>query len=224
MTVSGHSNYKKSRHAFVRRHWERVDHLYKTDLVKGYIASQLELEDALTYLVNTLEEAGIADDTVIAITSDHYPYGLDVEDGVYADKDGYVEELYGYEMKNMFDRYRNSLIIWSGCLEDSEPIVVDSPTCTIDILPTLANLFGTEYDSRLFPGRDVFSGTAALVFDTGYRWMTDYGYYTGGKFTPFDSSIELPEGYVDTVKSIVRNKIKYCRGVLDTDYFRYLFG
>jgi len=224
MTVSGHSNYKKSSHAFVRKHWERVAHLENTDLVKGYLASQLELEDALTYLVNTLEEAGIADDTVIAITSDHYPYGLDVEDGVYADKDGYVEELYGYEMKNMFDRYRNSLIIWSGCLEDSEPIVVDSPTCTIDILPTLANLFGTEYDSRLFPGRDVFSGTAALVFDTGYRWMTDYGYYTGGKFTPFDSSIELPEGYVDTVKSIVRNKIKYCRGVLDTDYFRYLFG
>lgn len=224
MTVSGHSNYKKGSNAFTRKHWDRVAHLDNTDLVKGYLAAQLEFEDAMTYLVNTLEEAGIADDTVIVITSDHYPYGLDVEDGVYEDDDGYVEELYGYEMKNMFDRYRNSLIIWSGCLEDSDPIIVNSPTSTIDILPTLSNLFGTEYDSRLFPGRDVFSGTAALVFDTGYRWMTDYGYYTGGKFTPFDSSIELPEGYVDTVKSIVRNKIKYCRGVLDEDYFRYLFG
>ena len=34
----------------------------------------------------------------------------------------------------------------------------------------------------------------------------------------------LPDGYVDTVSAIVRNKIRYCDGVLDTDYFRYLFS
>ena len=104
--------------------------------------------------------------------------------------------------------------------------MVTSPTSSLDILPTLSNLFGTEYDSRLFPGRDVLSDTAALVFAMNYDWKTDYGTYyaASGQFVPADPNQTLPEGYVDTVSAIVRNKIRYCDGVLDTDYFRYLFS
>ncbi len=226
MSVSGHSNYGKSDNTFTKRHWDRVSNLEYSDLVKGYLAAQLEFEDAMAYLVGALEEAGIADDTVIVIASDHYPYGLDIDDETSGNKYGYIEELYGYEINNSFDRDHNRLIIWSGCLEDSDPIIVNSPTSSIDILPTLSNLFGTEYDSRLFPGRDALSTSPALIFNKSYDWMTDYGYYINksGKFTAFDESIELPDGYVDTIKAIVRNKINYCKGVLDEDYFRYLFG
>ena len=104
--------------------------------------------------------------------------------------------------------------------------MVDTPTFSLDILPTLSNLFGTEFDSRLFPGRDVFSDADALVFNANYDWKTEYGTYIArnGKFVPKDESVELPEDYVNKMKAKVRDKIRYCKLALDTDYYRHLFS
>ena len=224
MSVSGHSGYTKSGNAMTRKHWDKVEHLPYSDTVKGYIAANLDLELALTNLLNTLEEKGIADDTVICISSDHFPYGLD-SDAKLGDMP-YLSELYGYEVENYFQRDHSRLILWCGMLEDMEPIVVDTPTFSLDILPTLSNLFGTEFDSRLMPGRDVFSDAPALVFNANYGWKTELGtYYSStGKFVPASEDTVIPENYVKTIKAIVRNKMSYCSGVLDTDYFRLLFG
>ena len=95
----------------------------------------------------------------------------------------------------------------------------------LKLLPTLANLFGVEFDSRLFAGRDVFSDATPLVFNLNYDWKTEYGTYYSSKnnFIPADPNITLPEGYVDAVKTVVRNKIRFCKSVLNTDYFGYLF-
>ncbi len=224
MSVSGHSVYSKSGNAMTRKHWDKVKNLDYSDDVKGYFAANLELEYALEYLVSELEAKGIADETVICIASDHFPYGLDNDAAL--GKMPLLSELYGYSVKDVFQRDHNRLILWCGSLEDEEPIIVDTPTSSLDILPTLSNLFGTEFDSRLMPGRDVFSDAPALFFNLSYDWKTEYGtYYSSkGKFVPADESVELPKNYVSTMKAIVRNKIRYCKGVLDTDYFRYLFG
>lgn len=223
MSVSGHSGYSVSNNAMTRKNWDRVAHLDYSDEVKGYLAANLELEDALAYLVEVLEEREIADDTVICIAADHFPYGLD-NDAALGNMP-YLSELYGYSVEDYFQRDHNRLILWCGSLEDEEPIVVDSPTFSLDILPTLSNLFGTEFDSRLMPGRDVFSDASALVFNMSYDWKTEYGTYyaSKGKFVPNDG-VEIPDHYVDTMKAVVRNKVRYCKGVLDTDYFAYLFG
>lgn len=223
MTVSGHNNYTKSSNSMTKKNWDRVQHLPYSDEVKGYIAANLELEDALTHLVNELEAAGIADDTVICLSTDHFPYGLDSDAGL--GNMPLLSELYGYDVVNYFQRDHSALILWCGSLEDQEPIVVDSPTFSLDILPTLSNLFGTEFDSRLMPGRDVFSDAEALVFNTNYDWKTDLGTYyaSSGKFVPANEDIEVPDGYVDYMKSVVKNKITYCSGTLDTDYLRHIF-
>ena len=78
----------------------------------------------------------------------------------------------------------------------------------------------------MLPGRDVFSDAMALVFNTNYDWKTELGTYyaSTGTFEPADANTTIPEGYVDAIRSIVRNKINYCQGVLDTDYFRHIFG
>lgn len=219
MTVSGHSNYYVAANAMVEKHWDRVSHLDEPMLIRGYRSCQMELEDSMAFLLKELDAAGILDDTVICITSDHFPYGLN-NDG------GYLDELYGYDVTTNLKRDHSALIIWSGCLEDMDPIVVDSPTFTPDILPTLSNLFGTEYDSRLLPGRDALSDTEALVYNLNYDWKTDYGTYISykDKFYPNDPEQELPENYVKTIAAIVRNKVNYCSGALEYDYFRYLFG
>ena len=224
MSVSGHNNYSPSSNSQTKKHWDRVQHLPYSDTIKGYYAANLDLEDALTWLVAELEAKGIADDTVIVIASDHFPYGLDSDAPL--GKMPYLSELYGYEVLDYFQRDHNRLIMWCGILEDMEPIVIDSPTFSLDILPTLFNLFGVEYDSRLLPGRDVFSDTPALVYRTNYDWKTDLGTYyaSKGKFVPVSEDIVIPEDYVKTIKAIVKNRVNYCDGVLETDYFRHVFG
>lgn len=225
MSVSGHNPYTNnpSANAMSAKNWDEVKDLPYSNTVKAYIAANLELEHALTYLVTTLEKAGIADDTVIVLSADHFPYGLD-DDGTLGNMP-YLEELYGFTPRNYLERDHNRLILWCGCLEEMDPIVVDTPVSSLDILPTLSNLFGTEFDSRLFPGRDVFSDAQPLVFTINYDWKTDLGTFTAGNgaFTPVSEDIEIPEGYVDRMKAIVRNKVNYCRGALDTDYFRHVF-
>ncbi|MBQ8550263.1 MAG: sulfatase-like hydrolase/transferase [Clostridia bacterium] len=222
MSVSGHSGYSRVGNSMTAKNWDRVAHLDYSERVKGYLAANLEFEDAMAYLVKTLEEKGIADDTVICISTDHFPYGLDTN-GTLGNMP-YLSELYGYNVTNIFQRDHSDLILWCGCLEDEDPIVVDEPTSSLDILPTLSNLFGTEFDSRLMPGRDVFSDAEALVFNTGYGWKTSLGTYNAGKFTPVSEDTVIPEGYVENMKTVVRNKIRFCSGVLETDYYRYLFG
>lgn len=223
MTYSGHCGYTTDTNAFTKRNWDRVKDLDKSSLIKGYLAAQLELEDAMTYLVEQLEQAGIADDTVICLSTDHFPYGLDYGD--WAGKKSNLAKLYGHPVNTFLERDHSRLILWCGCLEDEEPIVIDTPTSSLDILPTLSNLFGTEFDSRLMVGRDVFSEAAPLVFNTSYDWKTEYGTYNAAdaKFTPADASVTLPDGYVDTMKAIVRNKVRYCKWALESDYYRYLF-
>lgn len=223
MTYSGHAVYTRDGNAFTNMHWDRVAHLDYPDIIKGYLASQLELEDALAYLMEELEAAGITDDTVICLSTDHFPYGLDY--GGWEGRNSNLAKLYGFPTNTYVERDHSQLILWCGCLEDMDPIVVDTPTCSVDILPTLSNLFGTEFDSRLMVGRDVFSDAMPLMFNIFHDWKTEYGTYNASEqtFYPIDESIEIPEGYVDAVKAIVRNKIRYCKWLLETDYFRYLF-
>ena len=216
MTVSGHSNYTPGSNCMSVKNWQYVKSLPYSDAVRGYLAANLELEFAMAYLVQALEDAGIADDTVIVLVADHYPYGLSNRE---------LTELFGYAPTNLFKRDHNRLIIWSGCLEDMEPIVVDTPTFSLDILPTLSNLFGTDFDSRLMPGRDVFSDAPALVYNYNYDWKTEYGTYlsSSNTFTPASEDMVIPDGYVEQIKATVRNRIRYSAAVLDTDYYNLLF-
>ena len=221
MSVSGHNGYLPAQNAMAKKNWDRVEEGW-SDTVHGYLASNLELEDALTSLIRTLEDKGIADDTVIVICADHFPYGLDY--GASLGDMPYLEELYGTPVKDYLTRDHNRLIIWSGCLEEEDPIIVDDPVSSLDILPTLSNLFGTEFDSRLFAGRDVFSDTDPLVFNMNYEWKTDLGTYVNGKFTPVSDDTEIPDGYVERIRKIVQNKVQYCKGYQSEDYFRHVFG
>ena len=107
-----------------------------------------------------------------------------------------------------------------------EPIQVDEPTYSLDILPTVSNLFGMEYDSRLLVGRDVFAkNTTPLALFRNYSWITDKGYYNAltQEFTPADESITVDEDYIKTISAIVKNKVKYSKYILEQNYYNILF-
>ena len=163
------------------------------------------------------EEAGIADDTVIVLTADHFPYGLGT---AWGNDHNCQAELYGVDKYDQIDRDRNSLIIWSGCLE-GKGIQVDAPVCSLDVLPTLSNLFGVEYDSRMTVGRDALGTEEAIVPWPDYSWVTELGKFEAStnKFTAFVEESQIPEGYVDRISTIVRNRVNFSRSVQGCQFY-----
>ena len=97
---------------------------------------------------------------------------------------------------------------------------IDAPTFSLDILPTLSNLFGVEYDSRMFVGRDVFSDQMPLVLWNNYSWKTELASYNSatGEFIPAEG-VEVGEDYQEQISAIVRNKITFSDVVLERDYY-----
>lgn len=162
MTFSGHYQYNWD-NAMSAKNRDAVKDLPYSEPVKAYIACNLELEYALEYLMQRLEEAGVADKTCIVLTNDHYPYGLTEDE---------YNELAGQTLDTTFEKYRNSFICYVPGL--SENIVVDEYCSTADILPTLLNLFGVDYDSRLLAGTDVLSSGihAAVLSDKSFLTKT----------------------------------------------------
>ena len=219
MTVSGHCNYSTGGNAMSRKNFDLMSGLDASDKIKGYFAAQQELEFALSYLVQRLEEAGIANDTVIVLATDHYPYALE-KGSTWGNTKNYLSELYGYPYSDDAGRDHSALIIWSGCIDDL-CLSVDTPVYSLDILPTLSNLFGVVYDSRLLVGRDVFSDAEPLVLWNNFNWKTDKGSYMDGKFTPAEGA-EIEAGYADRISAIVKNKINYSKSVAKHNYFNYV--
>lgn len=221
MTVSGHCGYGQNWNAQTRKNYHLVEDLDYPEAVKGYLASQLELEKAMASLVAQLEAAGIADDTVIVISPDHYPYGLELSN-TWHNQEDYLKYLFGVEKIDRFVRDNTALIIWSGCLEGME-LEVNDPVYSLDILPTLSNLFGVEYDSRLLIGRDVFSDEIPLVLWPGHSWKTDKGTYdaTNQVFTPAEGQ-EVDDAYIEYVSTLVSNKFRFCTSVQTNYYFNVL--
>ena len=225
MTYSGHSIYNFTHHEQAIKHKDLVQGLDASTKIKSYVAAQLELEDAVKILVDRLEEAGRLDDTLIVLTSDHYPYALQ-NSMIWANDRDYVSELYGYAASDEAKRDHNLLMFWSGAFEKAdEPIVVTQPISSIDIVPTVLNLMGADYDSRLYPGRDVLSTDEGLVMWNSYSWKTEKGFYdaTTGRFTPAEGE-SVDEAYIDNTKDVVRDKLNYCKNVIERDYFSYVFG
>lgn len=225
MTVSGHANWGWG-NAMSAKNREAAVATYPnaSQPVQGYIAANLELEYALTYLLEQLEAAGIADDTVICLTADHYPYAL------VTNEVDYYQELSGLQDSELdISRYRNTLILWSGSME--QPVTVNTPCSSIDIIPTLSNLFGLTYDSRLLSGRDVFAENynasqastcmplVILPTNRGNSWITAAGTYDAKTrtFTP-NPGITVADDYVDTVTSLVDAKFSYARQLIQYDY------
>ncbi|MCD8314088.1 MAG: sulfatase-like hydrolase/transferase [Firmicutes bacterium] len=226
MTVSGHANYSFSGNAMSKLHADEVADLDYSDEVKAYIACQLEVEYMLEYLVEALDEAGILEDTVFVMSADHYPYAL---------SDSALAELYGLDENGIhgnFDLFRNGAVIWCASME--EPVYIEKPCSTIDLLPTILNLFGVSYDSRLLMGVDLNSSTDPLVIlnrDSGYpswNWINAYGSYNTStkEFTAAEGVIvddSVISTYVSQMNSIVSTKRKYSFRILDYDYYSYVF-
>ena len=212
MTVSGHMEYTFGGNTQAAHNKDAVAELPYSSNAKAYIACNKELDKALEYLLAELEKAGIADKTVIAFSADHYPYGLEKQ---------YIDEIAGHEVEKNFELYKNYGVIWSASIK--EPIVVTKPCSSLDLVPTLSNLFGLEYDSRLLMGSDILSDSPALVIFCDKSFITDYCMYNAnnGK-TYMLKDVELPDKYISNVMAVVKNKFNISKSILVNNYYKYI--
>lgn len=213
MTVSGHTNYTFNGNRVASNNRSLVENLDYSNLTKGYLATQKELDKAMEYLLNRLHEENIADKTVIVMSADHYPYGLPKEN---------YDELAGHKIDEYFELYKNSLIIWSAAMK--EPIVVDKVGSSLDILPTISNLLGLKYDSRLLMGTDLLSKSDPLVIFSNHSFITDKVMYNSKtkKTVWLDGATEDTE-YLKKMNKIVKQKFDYSQMILDNNYYSHVF-
>ena len=210
MTVSGHFAYTFSDNSMASKHKNEVKDLSVGQNAKAYVATQIELDRALERLLNELEKAGKLDNTVIVLLADHYPYELDMNS---------INSLSNYKRDEVVEVNHNSLILWNSKMEDTH---IAKPCMSSDVLPTVYNLFGVDYDSRLFTGRDILSDSLGIAIMRNHSWVTDKGtYFAGSK--KFVGETDLPDNYVNNINTLVNNRLNIAKLILETDYYKYLF-
>lgn len=176
LTISGHMPYSDNR--IVAPYRDIVRALPYSETTQNYIATAMEVDKAMETLIRKLDEAGKLDNTLIVAVPDHIPY-FDVPtlEELAGEKFGSSDDLeYLKEGSLNFEVYRNSLIMWSASME--EPVQVDKVVGQVDILPTLSNLLGLEYDSRMMAGKDALSDSEGLVVFSSSCWKSDRGSIT----------------------------------------------
>ena len=214
MTFSGHYQYNWD-NAMSAKNRDAVKDLPYSEPVKAYIACNLELEYALEYLMQRLEQAGVADKTCIVLTNDHYPYGLTEDE---------YNELAGQTLDTTFEKYRNSFICYVPGL--SENIVVDEYCSTADILPTLLNLFGVDYDSRLLAGTDVLSSGLHVAVLSNKSFLTKTFRYDAGTETviPADENTTVSDELAEAYRLYVDSRFQLSGNILNSDYYAHVFS
>ncbi|MBQ0102314.1 MAG: sulfatase-like hydrolase/transferase [Firmicutes bacterium] len=235
MSVSGHHNYKFGGYndicdknkaivedadlAALGMNFDLTnsDQAEEAEHAKAYIAANIELDRALEYLIEQLRANGTLDKTVICLTADHYPYGL--EDSEYARMLGYSKPS---SMKyDRLERYKNTLIIWNSAMKHVE---VTKPCCTVDILPTLLNLFGFKFDSRLYSGKDILSDSYGLAMLKDQSFITDKIVYNSRYDLTYklDKSFTVEDSYTEAYMQEVSNRFAIAKAILNCDFYKAL--
>ncbi len=211
MTVSGHLMYTFNGNAMADKNRELVKNLSYSNAVKAYLACNIEFDRAMGELIDRLEKSGLAEDTLIAISPDHYPYGLTNSE---------ISELAGHPVETNFELYKGIFILWSKGIKSEE---ISKPCASLDILPTISNLMGVEYDSRLLMGRDILSDAQPLVVFSNWSWLTDKARYNSksGKFILAEGETKesVSKQYRTETAQRVNNMFKYSAKILETNYY-----
>lgn len=213
VTVSGHGGYTFSSSAMAKKHMNEVKDLNISEKPKAYLAAQIELDRALEDLIKKLDEAGKLDDTVIALVGDHYPYYLSVDE---------VNEIADYEKDGIIEINRSNFILWNNKMDI---VTVDKVGSEIDVLPTLYNLFGVKYDSRLIIGKDILSTEPGLAIFGNRSWVSDKGSYFSqkNKFVPKDN-VSVDDDYISYMNTLVNNRMSMSKNIMANDYYKKVLG
>lgn len=128
------------------------------------VAGAMETDRMIGELVDKLEASGHLDDTVLVFYADHYNY--------YMMDDGLNMDIKGVDNMNMLQN--TNFFIWS---KDVTPTQVEKVTASVDVLPTVANLFGLDTTGAFFVGHDGLGDQGGYVFFADGSWYDGETYW-----------------------------------------------
>lgn len=208
MSISSHLSHDFKNNDMAKKHQEKVENLSCSEEVKAYISATIDLDKALENLIKNLKQNNLLEDTVIVLVPDHYPYGL---------SDKQLSEISSLE--NEYDKYKSGLVIYNSGTKGEE---FDKYASNIDVLPTLLNMFGAKYDSRVIIGKDIMSDSKGIIIFNDRSFLTDKGYYNekANEFIPFKKSVS--RDYIENKRMEAFDKTNISSMILETNYYKYL--
>lgn len=189
-----------------RNHPELFNSAMDTETNCAYAQAKIT-DDFFKGLLERLHEDGLLEDTVIVAYTDHYTYGFSDED-----------KLLHYSLdrgSSIFDKVP-MLIYHYG----DEPMEVDKTNATIDLLPTIANLFDLKA-SKYYMGQDIFDPRyGGLAYFKDYSWYDGHTYMVNGEVVFSDGSQTAEK--MEAISEEVSNRIRYGEKMVTLDYYNYL--
>lgn len=206
MTISSHLSHNFEDNDMAKKHKDKVKDLKYSEAVKAYISATIDLDNALKSLLENLKKNDKLDDTVIVLVPDHYPYGLSDEE---------LNEL--KPITTAYDKYKSGLVIYNS---DTKGEKIDKFASNIDILPTILNMFGIKYDSRVIIGKDIMSSSDGIVIFNDRSFLTDQGFYNEKTNEFSTTKTNIAKSYIKDKKIEVFNKTNISSMILETNYYK----
>lgn len=209
-TVTSHQYYRTS-----SKYYKEYKDLFPSDYpsdVKVYMSRLKVVDEAIGILIDGLEERGLLEDTVIALFCDHYPYAINTNSisnvlGLDVDVDHLVDQV--------------PFVIYNKGMESQE---FDMYTSYVNLTPTLANLFGISYDSRIYMGSDILSEyyENMVIFADG-SWKNNIGYYsTSTNEITYYTEKTYSDEEILAINEQVALKLNMSSAAIKNNYFSYL--
>ena len=202
VSYNGHQPYSLDKCGdYPESYYERIRAEYPNiadDLV-CYYAKQMDFDRGIGLFIHHITM--FRQDTVIIVFGDHFAKGIIDESGTFTGNRD----------------FKTPLIIWHMSVEANEVIKY---TSTLDILPTIANLFGLEYDTRTTFGNDIFNENYnGFYFNNFGDYYTDNYYYNSNNdsLELFNTSMTEEEARKELNEFILR--LNVARTIIETDFF-----
>ena len=212
ITYSGHGPYTEEQDTISAPHLARaravIDYStvpYTTEAQKEEytraVAQAMETDAFIGGLRERLEADGHAEDTVLMLFTDHYcKYFSDAE---------FISAIKGETDRNMLSNV--PFVIWT---EGITPQVYDKYVSTMDIAPTVVDLFSLDADLRYYIGNDMFGPDGGVVYFRNYAWYDGKTYDTGNDASTNPAVLAMREQ--------VHEQIDISQDTFRCNYFAYL--
>ena len=221
ITYSGHGPYTTEQQNISEPHLDRARAVsdystvpYTTEAQKEEytraVAQAMETDAFIGGLRERLEADGHAEDTVLMLFTDHYcKYFSDTE---------LIEAIKGTSDHNLLSNV--PFVIWT---EGITPQVYDKYVSTMDIAPTVVDLFSLDADLRYYIGNDMFGPDGGVVYFRNYAWYDGKTYDTGNDASSNPAVLAMREQareQLDVSQDTFRYDYFAClqrRGILNPD-------
>ncbi len=155
-------------------------------------------------LIQALKDNNLYDNTVIVAYADHYLYTIN---------DKSVLDKYKETDNNLINR--TPFFIWSSDVKSQK---IDKANMQMNILPTVLNLFGIDYNSNYYIGKDILSDDyEPLAFFSDSSWYDGNAYVSDAKVT---NGAKIFEDEVEKKSKTVEELIKKNDLTLKYDFLK----